>query len=386
MEFRTPKIEWVGEILAKVGYGILTREFLYPIMNDVKLIAKEDYVKQEDKYLDGIWAERVIESMILPSAEIRVSFSIPMLYDHVPGKTNLGLSLWDLESIPKEWIDRMNSMDGMLFCSPGTAQVAINSGLKVPVAVFSPYIHTSRWANFSMNDSSIYKFSNTEDCVKYLLDESWAPTSNIEDTVIAFCIAFEGVKDACLVIRIDNASTVDQKKVIRGGIQSIVAKLNGLAKPRIIVVDDSMTEDEVNKLIKSCNYSVSNKSSVSFDLQTIRSVMLEVPVIGTELLNRDSSLLEYKVASYNTPILTNAPFTRFNIFSKKPDIKSLVYTLRYSYNLVKSDPNKYKKDIEKKKLDCEQKYASTNLIEVCSHLHEKIKEQKSKSIPKPMLA
>jgi hypothetical protein len=62
-------IEWVGEVLAKQGYGVLTREFLRPIVDHVKLIPKEDYVKPEDKYDVGLWAEKAITSMSMPEGE-----------------------------------------------------------------------------------------------------------------------------------------------------------------------------------------------------------------------------------------------------------------------------------------------------------------------------
>lgn len=381
LQFSKPKIEWVGEILAKVGYGILTREFLMPVRDEVKLVPKEDYVKPENKYIDGLWAEKVIESMIKPESDVRISFSIPPLYDYIPGKLNIGMSLWDLDTLPQEWVKRMNDMDALLFPTSDMAANAVKSGVTKPVAVFTPHISLSRW----LGEIAPLELDTKSD-VTFLVDDSWGPNSNLEEVIQAYCIAFDGMRNVTLVIRIDNAESIDQKRNIRGAIQSIPNRMPGLNKPRIVVVDDTMSEEELNSLVKSATYVISGKSSISFDMQTIRSAAIGVPVIATAIPNRDNSLVSFKIQSYSVPMLVSAQFYKYNQFCKKPDVKDFVEKLKYGYNLFMSDRTGYGRLILSKREEACKKHGSTNLLEVCDHLQKEfIKENENRKHRPPSI-
>lgn len=375
------KIEWVGEVLAKVGYGILTRELLLPIVDQIKLVPKEDYVKPEDKYIDGIWAEKVIESLMKPESDIRVNFCIPTLYEYIPGKFNIGMSLWDVDPLPQEWVTRMNNMDAILFLNNDMAMTASKSGVRKPIAVFSPYVNLDRWSN----TTDKIKLETDTDIV-YFVDESWGPNSNLEELVTAYCIAFDGVKNTTLAIRIDNAGSVDQKKSVRGSIHAIINRLNGLNRPKVLVLDDDMSEAEMNSLINSSTYYISARSSTAFDMQIIRAAAIGVPIIGTNLPNRDNSLLSFKINTYSVPMLVPAPFYKYNQYCKKPDIRDFVEKLRYSYNLFLSDKAGYSRLIQTKKEEAGKKYGSTNLLEVCDHLYKEfVKENERKKHGPPII-
>ena len=55
------RIEWRGEILSDIGYGLQARRILKPLIDagvDVKLIQAEHYIPEERRIKDLFWLEQ----------------------------------------------------------------------------------------------------------------------------------------------------------------------------------------------------------------------------------------------------------------------------------------------------------------------------------------
>lgn len=356
-------IEWVGEVLAKQGYGVLTREFLRPIVDHVKLIPKEDYVKPEDKYDVGLWAEKAITSMSMPEGDIRINFCIPPMFESIQGKMNIGMCLWELDTYPKEWLPSMAKMDGLIFPAKDMAHTARQCGLKNLIGFFKPYIDITRWkTNVPPTD-----ISNATG-VKYLIETDWNPLSNIEEALQAFCIAFEGNSDVTLIVKLNNTGNIEQKRGIRGAIGGMLGKLLGLSKPKIILLDDDIPEESSVGLIKAADYVISVNGAVALDMHALKIATIGKPIIGLETRNRDLSLISYKIKGAHHSMIYPAMYHRFTQFYLKPDIKELAMALFYSYNLIKNDKSKYTVMCENSQKAAET-YLSTDLLQVCENMY-----------------
>ena len=358
-----PLLEYQGEILAKVGYGMLAREFLKPIADNIKITSNESYVKPEDKYSTGFWVDQYIKGIIKPEPPILLQFCIPPLFNKKPDRFNIGMCIWDTDKYPLEWLSHMSNMDAIIFPHIDAANIAKNCGVSCPIAYFSPYVDRARW----LTPGNMLVKNATG--IKYIVEEDWGPQGNLEDVVQGFCIAFEGNKEVSLIIKINNARDTNQKRIVRGEIQNYIGKLKGLNKPNILIIDDQLTEEESNDLIASCNYYINLRGSCSFDLQSIRAASLGIPTISTSILNRPASLITYKVQAYSVPVLNGGAFYRFNQFTFKPDIRSYVVSLIYSFNTIKSDRLKYSGQVNALK-EAAKIYDSTNLLEVAMTLYE----------------
>lgn len=358
-----PIIEFEGEILAKIGYGILSREFLKPIVDKVKIIPKEDYLSSDQKYNSGFWMDQVIESIIKPEANIRLQFCIPPLYKYNPNKFNIGMCIWDTDKFPLEWLPLMQNMDAMIFPTQDLTNIAVKCGIKKPCLSFEHHFDTSRWKNISP-----INIDGTKN-IKYIMEEEWSPTSNIEEVIHGFCIAFEGSKEVSLTLKIVGITDVNQRKNIRNEISGMINKLKGLAKPTILVIDDNFTEQESSAIIASHNYFISLRGSSKIDIEGIRNNTLGIPTIGSEIPNRQLNTL-FKVASFAIPCMNPNPYYKYNQFYFKPDIRHYIGNLIQSYNLIKNDPKKYK-EISTTIKDTAKIYEKTNLLEVCTYMKTK---------------
>lgn len=361
------KIEWVGEVLSKQGYGILTREFLFPIKEDVKLIAKEDYISPENKYSSGIWLEETVSSYLKSDSPIRVSFSIPNLYAKEKDKFNIGLSLWDSTLYPIEWAQKMNEMDALIFPSEGMAQAYKNTGSKVPIAVFNPFFNTSKWT-LSGNTTEI---AANKEYVKYLFEGSWDPKSNIPELILTFTSAFERLDDVMLVLKIE-CSNLEEQGQIKGAIHGLINGLRPINRPKIVIIFDSFSEEKSCELARGCHFYIDTILCSSIPISRIRAACCGLPLVVNTIDNSPKLNCDtLSFASSYAPITgVNYPMYRIDQMWRRPDIGHAITKLRLSYDLVKSNKLQYNELRELTSKEYKQQFSSTNLIEVCENLYE----------------
>lgn len=95
-------IEWRGEILAKIGYGIQARRILdliYRAGIKVKLLPAENYLPPNMKIDDPLWINRIEESKSLPAAPIRINYCIPTVAEFSPTAFNILYTMWETNKI-----------------------------------------------------------------------------------------------------------------------------------------------------------------------------------------------------------------------------------------------------------------------------------------------
>lgn len=366
------RIEWGGEILAKDGYGILTREFLYPIKQDVKLIAEEDYVPPEKKYSSGIWLEELVNSYLKSDAPIRVSFSIPNLYKKIDGKTNIGLSMWDTNMYPIQWSQNMSKMDALIFPSKSMMEAYKRTGNNNPCASFKPHINTDRWAS----TGPITEVTSTENSVKYIAEGSYDARSNFTDLITGFVVAFEGVRDVSLIIKVESEN-VDEQRQIRGKVHELINFLKPRIRPNIMIMFDKLNEEQNAALFRGCHYYINTSTCMALPLGSIRAACCGLPIISGDAPYKTPvpDYLTYKVTS--APVIgINEELYRIDQMWSKPDMGSYIHNLRTSLGIYhnKTAYLKLKGDTEKQYRDY---YNGTDLIEVCEALHEQIQTKQS---------
>lgn len=377
-----PKINWIGEVLHNKGYGMFTREFLKPIVDEVKLEPREDHIKPEEKIDDEFWIEQVVEGSIKEKADINVNFCIPHLYKPDPERVNLGLSLWDTDCYPREWIMAMNQMDGILSISEDMRDALENGGIKVPVRVFNPHLNLERFTT----EGPVTEVTGTENLIKFFYEADWNKMSGFEVLIPIFAIATEQIKDACLIIKTGVASDEpDKRRHIASSINEIKKRLSGIKPPKIFLITDLLTESQTCDLIRGCDYYLNGMLASTIDAAAIRAMACGLPAIGHTGSNKVN--LAFEATGFRTPILqTQAPFYGSYQNYSVPDSRELIEAIRYAYYIKKTNREKYSILSEESSTNIKRMFSETDLIQVCEDLKTYIDENKSKQGNSPMLA
>lgn len=333
------KIEWCGEVLAQIGYGVQARSILKPLIEggaDIKLIPAEDYLPESRKINDPFWISNIESSKAKPDCPIRVNFSIVPQFKPRMGAINVGYMLWETTRLPNEWVAGLNQMDYLIVPSESHEQVYRDSGVKTPIKVFTPTFTIPEVDGEKMIINEI-----PEGTVKFLFSSNWVPRKNHADLVAAFCFAFNGQKDVALIIKSwpmnDDANS---KRNIEGGLRHFSDRLKGIDRPRVYLLADYVSHEKMESIIRATDVYVSASKAEGYDSATLTAMCMEKIVIGIpsgirkDYLKSNNSLpIDF---SYEPIIDSAAPgYDSYQLWAR-PSIESLIDSMRTAYRLVKN--------------------------------------------------
>jgi glycosyltransferase involved in cell wall biosynthesis len=178
------KIEWEGEILSDIGYGIQARRIIKPLIEagvDVKVIPKEDYVPDHRRIDDPYWLRLVEESKNKPDAPIRICYEIPQVSTYRQGAFNIAYAMWETDKYPKEWVDKINQANMFFSGCPELSQSAVKAGITVPVTPVIPPIDTDMWC--PEGDTLAVQGIEDKDIV-FMMNANWIPRKNFDDLLV----------------------------------------------------------------------------------------------------------------------------------------------------------------------------------------------------------
>lgn len=198
---------------------------------------------------------------------------------------NIGVWLWELEQIPREWHECFKDVDEIWAPSSFIAD-ALRLVSPVPISVV-PY-------GIEAPDDPVVTRETLglpEDAflVLNMFDlNSYAARKNPEAAIEAFFNAFGSAHErARLVLKVHNAMPED------------LDRLNRMCQgsPNVIVINTDMERRAVNSLIRACDVLVSLHRSEGFGLVMAEAMYLGVPVVATnwsanlDFMNPDNSCL-----------------------------------------------------------------------------------------------
>lgn len=185
------------------------------------------------------------------------------------GHYNIGVFLWELETIPDGWKKILDYVDEVWAPSEFIAR-AIRKETEKPVIVLPYGIETPADETVTREDFGIPPEDFT---VLMMFDSnSFASRKNPEGVLNAFREAFgehpEGVK---LVVKINNATEQDI---------AFVKEQTGIGDA-LILITERMEKRKLNSLIRLCDVYISLHRSEGFGLVMAEAMNLGVPVIAT---------------------------------------------------------------------------------------------------------
>jgi glycosyltransferase involved in cell wall biosynthesis len=333
------KIEWCGEILAQVGYGVQARNILKPLIEggaDIKLIPAEEYVPENRKIKDPYWTDLIEKSKAKPDAPIRINFSIPPQFRMRQGAYNIGYTLWETNRLPNEWIPIMNQQDHLLVPSPTHLNYYKASGITKPVKVLRPTCSDVSPEGPKMSINEI-----PDNTIKFLFSSNWIPRKNHADLITAFCCAFNGVEDVSLIIKSwPIADDVNSKRNIEAGIRHFSDRLRGVNRPRVYLLNDFVDQEKIESIIRMCDVYVSASKAEGYDSASIMAMQMQKIVIGMPfgiksdyINNRTALVTDFSLE----PIIDSAApgYDAYQMWAR-PNIESLISCMQQAYQMIKN--------------------------------------------------
>lgn len=366
---RDPIIEYRGEVLAKQGYGTYARKWLKDIVDDIKLVSKEEYVPPDQKIEDSFWIQQIVKSSIKSSPDILLHFSIPPNWTKEEGKFNIGCALWDGFPYPEQWAGIINNTVDAIVVPTYGMKHALAPVTDLPVKIFKPKY------DLSYTSKAVEKvIPGTEDKVRFFYRGDFNYLSGVKELVRAFSIAFGSQKDVVLILKLDlpNADP-NMQHAVRGNINQFLQGLVGIPSSNIKVLTDDLPDEEVFSLQKGCHYFFSLEKSIGIDIRVMEAAACGLPIISPELFNRE--IVSLPIESHKSPCVE----FRGNLWSSRQWIQeshmdSTFEVLRAAYATYREDKDtykKYKKDLETQVAWLEH---DTDLLEVCKGLKEKARQ------------
>lgn len=182
---------------------------------------------------------------------------------------NIGVFLWELESVPDRWIPIFDQVDEIWAPSRFVAE-AIRKSTEKPVTIV-PYGIDTQWdesiqrADFGLNDNDFL--------VLLMFDSnSFSSRKNPGAAIEAFREAFGARKEnKKLVVKINNPTAED--------VQMIREKIGD--DNSFVLITERMDRKKLNSLIRMCDVYISLHRSEGFGLVMAEAMSLGVPVVAT---------------------------------------------------------------------------------------------------------
>lgn len=308
-------INCIGFLSADFGLGIAAR-------NTVRLLLEKGYdIAIVDLHLSDGRSSRDHSfdhlmhagDKVLPHAINLFHVNPPrigaLLESHPPwispeNRLNVCVPFWEQTVLPASWIPPLETMDAVLCPSRFVEQAVVAScpGQKpsirrYPQTVFLPRNHRPDRGKFGLPEQGvlfIHSFEMGSDCDR---KNPWA-------AIEAFNRAFTTEETAYLIVKLNNSSVAVDR-------ESTLSRLHDYASTnnKIIVLDRSLTFDDVLSLYESCDCLVSLHRSEGLGLGPMEAMLLGLPVIATAwsgnmdfMDERNSCLVDYRLVPVESPL------------------------------------------------------------------------------------
>lgn len=297
--------------LNRLGYKVS----LFATTGTGDYVPKKDSINNKDVKM--LW-ENQIRS---PTFAIRNIYP-PRIKD-MKGRYNLIYFFWEESSVPREWIDDFNILDGMLVPTNFVKDVLIKSGVKTIIEVIPTGVEIDP---FQKNTPPMR--INTDKKFLFLNVGSGFPRKGIDVLLEAYVKEFSKEDDVCLVLKTfpnpHNKTSEQIKSIVRSD------------GPEVIHIDTDISQEELASLYKKCDCCVSPTRGEGFGLTMAEAMLCKIPVITTnygghlDFCNEENSyLINFELKPSNTHL--REEYSLEHSLWAEPDVDHLCHLMRHVY-------------------------------------------------------
>jgi len=339
--------------LDKLSYKVS----LFAITGNGNYVPKKNSIT--DKKVKMLWENQIR----YPTFAIRNIYP-PRIKD-MKGRYNLIYFFWEESSVPREWIDDFNTLDGMLVPTNFVKDVLIKSGVKSRIEV----IPTGVEIDLFQKDIPSMKI-NTNKKFLFLNVGSGFPRKGIDVLLKAYVKEFSKDDDVCLVLK-----TFPNP---HNHVSEQIASIAGSDSPEIIHIDTDISQNELVSLYKKCDCYVSPTRGEGFGLTMAEAMLCKIPVITTgyggqlDFCNEENS---YLINFEMKPSITHLreEYSMGDSLWAEPDIDHLSQLMMYVY--VNKDSAEVKEKVDKASVNIANNFSWNASAEKTIQFLEKIQSK-----------
>ena len=342
MKYKDLKFTWQSEITAVVGYGLQSRRMLKPLIEggaDIKLIPDEDYLPQHMKIDDPFWKEQLELSKSKPDNLIRIHYCLPTRAKPDPNAINIMYCMWETDQYPRQWASIINKNFQVFFAGCNSlVDSAKKANITIPIIPINATLDIKDW---DPNGPKLNLNEVPNNYVKFLFIGNFIPRKNIEDLLLGFNVAFEGIQDVALIIKTWSQNNDSSgKKHIADALRHLNNKAVGLSyKPKITLITDILDEDQIKALIRTSNIYITVSKGEGFDLPMMQAMSLEKLIVSDRFLAHGDYLNDQNSIQIKHSLMpcvdAHAPlYDSYQLWSRV-DMESYINSLRQAYTVIK---------------------------------------------------
>lgn len=226
--------------------------------------------RKQDATLKGFGSENPYPvNLVHVNADEVNNFVAHVGDDYFKEKYNIGVWMWELPEFPQQWQDRFDKFDE-IWVGSNFIVTSVSKQSPVPVIRVPCVVHLPSSASYAKPHFGI---PEQEFVFLFVFDFlSLFERKNPLAVVRAFKQAFRREEPVRLVLKcINGERDADNLKQLK----------ESIADARITIIDDYLTKDEKNGLIRACDCYVSLHRSEGFGLTLAEAMLMEKPVIAT---------------------------------------------------------------------------------------------------------
>lgn len=322
---------FIGYVEAGLGLGESLRGLVSAVAEETFPFAIYPYnVLVEDRYIAPFMPERYdLDGRYKINVFYAAADQLPPFYEHFGGRLrgsyNIFRTYWELEAPPKHWGKYLKNIHEIWAPTRFVADAfrKIYSG---PITIVPPSINVAINSYYDRNyfglDQDRFTFLFTFDY------NSWPTRKNPQAVLSAFSEAFSGGENVALVIK--STGIPQHSPRTRAFVAESAAR-----DPRIHIIDDTMTRDEVLSLIQQSDCYVSLHRAEGFGLGMAEAMALGKPVVGTGYSGNTDFLTDdtgFPVPFTLRPLLDGEYAFTDNQVWAEPDIAAAAEILRRVYH------------------------------------------------------
>ena len=317
---KAPIILWCGRFSSFDGYGTVSRNHLRGLVDAGARVAAFDV--QTLKLVGPQTTARVtlrelknrveIESEDVDDRIVVVFHERPDLFDRVriEGLTRLiGHSVFETESLPPQWVDKIVSMDEIWVASEFNRKSFMRAG--VPAFMIKKLHHAIDTRAYRANVGAT-KLGNAQEVV-FLTVCSSTERRDLGLALRAFFRAFTDKDPVRYVIKLnDKPDTIESFQVALMHAALVCGRKNSIPLQKVEVIADRFSHEEMIRLYRGCDVYVSVERANGWDMPTMEAMACRKLTIGyctggaTEYDAVSTSLRLPALNAY-TPIPTDKP-------------------------------------------------------------------------------
>jgi len=276
-EYSDISITWHGDVTSISGYAQHARKLLTPLMFGGASVRIEPIKTANPQVKDDQWNRLLSSAINSPPGIVNINHCGPGSGKPNPnGGPNIIFTHWESANVPVSWVAQINNYTELW--TTNKHGLKGSSAINIPTKVIRFPMNLDNYSNAGEPTSIV----GLDDKVMVIgCTGQWNNRKNMSDLIIAYCSAFSTHDNVVLVIKANtpNVENPNEKNKVLDLIRQIKANINTPDMPKVIVVQDILTENAMDALLQRFTIYATASRGESKDISLLKCLAMGKPAI-----------------------------------------------------------------------------------------------------------